>query len=178
VWWPVVWMLWCCAVFTVSGVVPMRFVGRREFLVGLAMVATVAAMGTAVVYDRDDVRDGSWYEPTRDVADAVSNVAPTGRYDFTMAGWGFESPLPVGVVADLMRRGYDLRVDALVSQGLLDDSHRVSADVSDHRITLVLQKVGASAADTEVPVGDLIYSDTFTVREWVDTEYEVFVYLI
>ena len=174
VWWPVVWMMWCCAVCAVSVVLPMGFVRRREFLVGVAMVAAVAAMGTAVVYDSNDVRDGTWYRPSLEVADAIAEFTPTGRYEFAVPGWGFEAPLPVGVAADLVRRGYDLRVDALVTPGLLDDSRRASADVSDRRLTLVVQKVGI---DTEVPEGELIYSNTFTVREWSDTEYEVYVYI-
>ena len=173
-WWPIVAVFWVFAVAMVWRELARRFAWRREYSVSLAMVAAVAAMGTAVVYDSNDVRDGTWYRPSLEVADAIAEFTPTGRYEFAVPGWGFEAPLPVGVAADLVRRGYDLRVDALVTPGLLDDSRLASADVSDRRLTLVVQKVGI---DTEVPEGELIYSNTFTVREWSDTEYEVYVYI-
>jgi len=173
-WWPVVFMVWVCAVFALSAWLAERVQWRRAFSVAVVAVSGVAALATAVLYGARDVRDGTWYEPTRDVAEAIARLTPSGSYDLAVPGWTFESPLPVGVVADLVLRGYDVRVDALMSPGLLHDSHRASADVSDRRITLDIHKAGQ---ESDVPEGELIFADTYRVWEWNDTDYEVFVYL-
>ena len=174
VWWPVVTAFWVCAIAGVTREVMPRLSWRRTYSAFLVLATSLTAVSSAVLYSRSDLRDGTWYRPTREVAEAIADSTPTGRYDLVISGRGFEAPLPVGVTADLLRRGYDIRVDAMVTPGLLDDAHRASADPSDGMLTLVVQKVGE---DTAVTGGELLFADTFRVREWSDVDYEVFVYL-
>lgn len=173
-WWPIVVAFWVIIVIALLGRLEPRQWWVHIPSWSLVGAAVVVVTTVSALYGPTDVRDGGWYRPTSAVADEIDRSTANRRYDFRTLGFAVESPLGVGLVADLVRRGYDIRVDQSITPGLLADARTSVGGVSDGVITVVMSH------DNEIvdaPEGRLLVWRTFTVHERDDVEYDLRVYL-
>ena len=167
-WWPVMWMFWLCIAATVSRPIVVR-TAVRSVMVGVVASSSILLAAT---FEKSDLRDGEWFDATHEVADEIADVIPSGAYDLEVVGTGYETPLPVGVMADLVRRGIDLRVVGPVTAGLV---HRDRiADLGDGRSRLLLV-IDDGSSNVERPAGPPIVriradvkGDPVSVEVWID----------
>ncbi|NDE81832.1 MAG: hypothetical protein EB037_13120 [Actinobacteria bacterium] len=80
----------------------------------------------------------------------------------------------MGVVSDLVRRGYEIHVDAIVTPGLLSESRIAVNGQSTSVITVVMKRDDELV---EIPDGELLFSRSFTVHEREDVVVEISAYI-
>jgi len=170
-WWPVTWILWLCIAGAIHGIVDWRpVIGHRVGAV-MATAIAVGAIGWAATVEQSDLRDGTWFALTRDTADALARELSSGAYDLETRGSPFESPLPVGVTADLARRGRDVRVVGPVTAGLLHADRAAETGDDRERVVMVVDD-GSAVVDRpegapDVTVSDLVGDTTVTIEVWI-----------
>lgn len=170
-WWPVTWILWLCIAGAILGIVERRPVIGQRLGAVMAAVVAVMAIGLAATIERSDLRDGTWFVLTRETADALAEVLPSGAYDLETRGSPFESPLPVGVMADLARRGRDVRVVGPVTAGLLHADRRAEPGDGRDLVTMLIDDGSAMVdrpeGEPDVTVSDLVGDTTVTIEVWI-----------
>jgi hypothetical protein len=167
-WWPVMWMFWLCGAATVS----RPIVVRPEVRSAMVCAVVSSSILLAATFEKSDLRDGEWFDATHEVADEIADVLPSGAYDLEVVGTGYETPMPVGVMADLVRRGVDLRVVGPVTVGLVHGDR--IADLEDGRSRLFLL-IDDGSSNVERPAGSPIVriradvkGDPVSVEVWID----------
>ena len=175
-WWPIIFAFWILGLSLLAGkwTRSVDSFSRQPFSLSVLGASAVVTTVVAASYGLGDVRDGHWYRPTANVAAALERATSVGRYDFRTVGFDFESPLAVGVVSDLVRRGYEILVDAIVTPGLLSESRIAVNGQSTSVITVVMKRDDELV---EIPDGELLFSRSFTVHEREDVVVEISAYI-